>query len=136
VDTESGRGCLQVYGGIGASGEVGTRALFMLRRDGDELRLKVAAVPGALDVVVRVEVDGGAAGEFVVSGEGGAGGAAGGEGGEDGGAQVVNVALPAGARGHAVEIKLIPAHWAALANEDGGYRIASFRLVSAACEEG
>lgn len=154
----TGRGCQQVYGGVGTGGEVGPRALFMLRRDGDVLTLRLAPIAGRPDLLplrIAVEADGAPLGHVVLAAPTGAppADAAPATGAvapatravatttgavatrsataPDAGLQSFTLELSPGERGAAIDIRLVPERWVAVPDAESGFRLAAFRLVSA-----
>ncbi len=124
VDTATGRGCLQVYGGLHEHGEVGARAQVVVRRDADELLLRcepLAARPDLLPLRVDVLADGAPAGHFELTA------------GQGEGPREYRLPLAPGPHGTALDVKLVPARHAAVPAASGGLRLGSFRLLAVEC---
>jgi hypothetical protein len=124
VDTATGKGCLQVYGGLHERGEVGARAQVLVRREADELLVRcepLAGRPDLLPLRVAVLADGEPAGAFGL------------EAGQGEGAREFRVPLAPGPHGVALDVKLVPDRYAAVPAASGGVRLGSFRLLAVEC---
>jgi hypothetical protein len=124
IDFETLEGAAQVGAGPNADGSVGVHALFVLRRAGPQLGVTLAPVPGPRDLyplVVRVSVDGRAAGEIVVP-----------AGGPASGSFAVPELGPGGTREEPVEVLLAPQDAVVVARESGP-QLEAFRPVALEC---
>lgn len=124
VDTTTGRGCLQVYGGLHERGEVGARAQVVLRREADELLVRcepLAARPDLLPLRVDVLADGAPAGHFELAA------------GQGEGPREFRLALAPGPHGVALDVKLVPDRHAVVPSASKGARVGSFRLLAVEC---
>jgi hypothetical protein len=124
VDTESGKGCLQVYGGLHERGEVGARVQIVVRREADELLVRcepLAARPDLLPLRVAVLADGAPAGGFEMSA------------GQGEGPREFRVPLAPRPHGVALDVKLVPDRHAVVPAASGGVRLGSFRLLAVEC---
>jgi len=73
IDMQTGEGGAQVYGGLHDDLTIGAHALFLLRRAGDTLRVKLAPIPRRPDAYplgVSVAVDGVEVGQVRLTGDG------------------------------------------------------------------
>jgi hypothetical protein len=124
VDTATGKGCLQVYGGLHERGEVGARAQVVVLREADELRVRCEPLAGRAELLplrVAVLADGEPAGAFELAA------------GQGEGMREFRLPLAPGPHGVALDVKLVPDRHAVVPAASGGVRLGSFRLLAVEC---